>query len=113
MAEQYDRGSPNFHHWLKPSEFGRLYGPSDEDIEQVSRWLRGYVFAVEGAIKGRTFLTFSGNAGQIQAAFHAEIHRYVYCVLRGFALREFLRSERAGGFEATEFGDPLSARLSV
>src|SRR5579871_6359391 len=29
---QYDPASPDFHHWLEPEEFGRLYGPSDADI---------------------------------------------------------------------------------
>jgi hypothetical protein len=29
-------GSPAFHQWLKPQEFGRLYGPADSDVAVVT-----------------------------------------------------------------------------
>src|SRR5579863_1424439 len=32
LAEQQDRSSPNYHRWLTPSQFGQLFGVSDEDI---------------------------------------------------------------------------------
>src|ERR1035437_5817582 len=30
-------GGPAFHQWLKPQEFGRLYGPADSDVAVVDR----------------------------------------------------------------------------
>src|SRR5689334_10366401 len=39
MAEQQDRGSPNFHRWLTPQQFGAQFGPADADIHAVTDWL--------------------------------------------------------------------------
>jgi subtilase family serine protease len=68
--------SANFHHWLKPSEVGTLYGTADEDVQQVSQWLSSHGFSVNGIHPGKTVIEFSGTAGQIHSAFHTEIHRY-------------------------------------
>lgn len=76
MAQQYDRTSANFHHWLQPEEFGTLYGPSDADLSALTAWLQNHGFRVDTIAKGRMFIEFSGNAGQVQQAFHTEIHRY-------------------------------------
>src|ERR1700761_7366440 len=77
MREQYDAHSPNFHKWLTPDQFGSLFGPSAEDINQVTSWLRSHGFTVNRVAAGRTFIDFSGMAGQFAAAFHSEIHRYL------------------------------------
>ncbi len=76
MARQLDPKSPDFHHWLEPQEFGRLYGPSDADIVAVSSWLANHGFSVSKVGNGRTFVEFSGTAGMVQKAFHTEIHSY-------------------------------------
>ncbi|HKR26787.1 MAG TPA: protease pro-enzyme activation domain-containing protein, partial [Acidobacteriaceae bacterium] len=77
LQRQLDPGSPDFHHWLSPEDFGALYGPSDLDIQIVTSWLQSHGFSVEGVSKGRTFLQFSGTAALVQQAFHTEIHRYL------------------------------------
>ncbi len=76
MNEQYDPQSPFFHKWLTPEQFGEFFGPSTEDISQVTGWLEQHGFTVNRVSSGRTFIDFSGTAGQISAAFHTEIHRY-------------------------------------
>ena len=76
MDEQYDPKSANFHHWLEPEEFGRLYGPSDDDMAAVTNWLEVHGFRIYRVSKGRVTIEFSGTAGQVQEAFHTEIHRY-------------------------------------
>lgn len=76
MARQVDPKSPDFHHWLQPSEFGEIYGPSDADISAVTNWLEDHGFSIDNVANGRTFIEFSGNAGLIKKAFHTEIHRY-------------------------------------
>jgi trimeric autotransporter adhesin len=76
MREQYDRRSANFHQWITPEQYGSLFGPAPEDISQVTNWLTQRGFTVNRVAAGRTFIDFSGNAGQITAAFHTEIHRY-------------------------------------
>ena len=77
LAEQQDVQSPNYHRWLSPEEFGAQFGPSDQDVEQITRWLGSHGFTVSEVSKGRTTIEFSGNAAQVREAFHTAIHKYV------------------------------------
>jgi len=77
LAEQYDPKSPNFHHWLQPEEFGKLYGPSDSDVAAVTGWLQNHGFQIYLVNKGKVTIEFSGTAAQVQEAFHTEMHKYL------------------------------------
>jgi hypothetical protein len=69
-------GSPAFHQWLKPEEFGRLYGPADSDVAAVTAWLESHGLTIDQVHAGRLAIEFSGTAGQVSEAFQTEIHRY-------------------------------------
>jgi subtilase family serine protease len=75
IDQQHDSKSPNFHKWLTAQEFGQLYGPSEQDIEKVSTWLRSAGFTVHAVYPSKLTVDFSGTAGQVATAFHTEIHR--------------------------------------
>jgi subtilase family serine protease len=77
LAQQQDRSSSNYHKWLTPVEFGAEFGPSDQDIQTVTSWLASEGFRVHKVSNGRNVIDFSGTAGQVEAAFHTTIHRYV------------------------------------
>jgi len=77
MAEQLDKSSPNFHKWLTPQQFGQQFGASDQDIQTITSWLGSHGFQIIQVTNGRTVINFSGNAGQVQQAFHTAIHSYV------------------------------------
>lgn len=77
LEEQQDKSSPNYHHWVTPSEFGDEFGVSDQDIQTVTAWLQGHGFQVAGVSQGRTVIEFSGTAQNVQEAFHTAIHSYV------------------------------------
>ena len=77
LDEQQDQSSPNFHRWLTPEQFGEQFGASDADIQVITAWLQSHGFQVEAPYPGRTLIEFSGNAAQVERAFHAPIHRYV------------------------------------
>src|SRR5262249_10068422 len=36
LDDQQDKGSPNYHKWLTPDEFGLQFGPSDQDLQLVT-----------------------------------------------------------------------------
>ncbi|WP_161571031.1 choice-of-anchor D domain-containing protein [Granulicella sibirica] len=74
---QYDPASPDFHHWLSAEEFGRLYGPSDSDMTAITGWLVSRGLSIQEVSKGRVSIQFSGTIGQVQEAFHVEMHRYL------------------------------------
>ena len=44
------------------------------DVAKVSAWLTGQGFTVTGTARSRTFITFSGTAGQVARAFGTTIH---------------------------------------
>ncbi|HXM97918.1 MAG TPA: Ig-like domain repeat protein [Candidatus Dormibacteraeota bacterium] len=76
MDEQQRAGSPHFHAWLMPEQFGKEYGPSDADIQTVNNWLTRQGFSIGKVSAGRTVIEFSGNASQVRQAFHTELHRF-------------------------------------
>jgi hypothetical protein len=76
IDNQQDKASPNYHKWLTPEQFGKQFGPSDQDIAQVTSWLQSHAFQVAQVSRGRTVIEFSGTAAQVQEALHASIHKY-------------------------------------
>jgi hypothetical protein len=77
LDEQQIKSSANYHNWLTPEQFGKQFGPADEDIQTVTSWLASHGFEVNHIAKGRTTIEFSGRAGQVKEAFHTEIHKYI------------------------------------
>jgi subtilase family serine protease len=69
-----DQSSANFHHWLLPEEQGQMYGPTQQDIDTVTGWLQSHGFTVGFVYPNRQVIDFSGTAGEINEAFHTEIH---------------------------------------
>ncbi|HET7209431.1 MAG TPA: protease pro-enzyme activation domain-containing protein [Terriglobales bacterium] len=76
LDEQQDKSSPNYHKWLTPDEFGKRFGPADQDIQVVTNWLQSHGFQVAKVAHGRNFIEFSGTAAQVQEAFATSIHKY-------------------------------------
>jgi len=76
LDAQQDRSSSDYHRWLTPEEFGQRFGASQQDLETVAAWLKAQGFQVGAIANGRTFIEFSGTAGQVRQAFSTQIHRY-------------------------------------
>lgn len=77
LDNQQDKASPSYHKWLTPDEFGRQFGPSDQDIQQITLWLQSHGFQVGQVSKGRAVIEFSGTASQVRKAFHTSMHKYL------------------------------------
>ncbi|MGA2808084.1 MAG: choice-of-anchor D domain-containing protein [Terracidiphilus sp.] len=73
-VQQYDPASPEYHHWLTPTEFGASYGVAESDLETVSNWLQNQGFTIDEIPPSHTSIRFSGDVGQVEAAFHTEMH---------------------------------------
>jgi len=76
LEQQQDKTSPNYHKWLAPQQFGRQFGPADQDIQAITSWLQSHGFQVASVSNGRTVIEFSGTAGQVRETFHTEIHKF-------------------------------------
>ncbi len=77
LQDVHTPGSPSYHKWLTPDQFGKDYGPDDSDVAAVTAWLQSHGFSVSAIAKGKAAIEFSGNAGQVRDAFHTEIHSYM------------------------------------
>jgi subtilase family serine protease len=65
--------SPEYHHWLKPQEFGSRFGVASYDTETVTNWLESHGMTVH-RVYGNGLIDFSASAGQVREAFHTELH---------------------------------------
>jgi pseudomonalisin len=76
LEDQHNPESPYYHQWLTPEEFANNFGVSETDAAQVKKWLQSHGMEVEEITTGRRSIVFSGNAAQVQSAFHTSIHTY-------------------------------------
>jgi subtilase family serine protease len=76
VEAQHDAGSPLFHRWLTPAEYGARFGASGEDVARIAGWLVGHGFQVEEIAASNRLIVFSGTGRQVADTFHTEIHRY-------------------------------------
>jgi hypothetical protein len=74
IESEYDSGSPNFHQWLTPDQIGQRFGPAQTDLDTLSSWLTGHGFQISEIGKDHMTIRFSGTAGQVENAFHTQIH---------------------------------------
>jgi uncharacterized protein (TIGR03437 family) len=77
LADQQTPGSPNYHHWLTPEEYGQRFGVSDDDLAKIGQWLQEQGLQVISVARGRNWIAVSGTAAQVEAAFRTEIHSYL------------------------------------
>ena len=73
---QQDPGSPQYHQWLTPAEFGARFGLADADIAKTQAWLESQGFIVQSVSPSRNSITFSGTASTVASAFNTPLHRY-------------------------------------
>lgn len=76
LAQQQERGSPNYHKWLSPWQFADQFGLSQGDLSKVTGWLKSQGFQILSVGGGRNSVVFSGTAAQAESAFKTEIHNY-------------------------------------
>ena len=68
--------SASYHKWLNADQLGKAFGPSQQDIEAVVKWLESHGLQVNLVHKSGMTIDVSGTAGQVSDAFHTEMHRY-------------------------------------
>jgi subtilase family serine protease len=78
LDSQQTLGSPNYHKWLDPDEFGRNFGPSPGDVQTVREWLENEGFKVDSVARSGSWMEFSGMSSQVENAFGTQMHRYMF-----------------------------------
>jgi hypothetical protein len=74
LDQQQDKTSPNFHKWLTPESYGQTFGVASADTAKIAAWLQDQGFTVDSLAKGQRIITFSGNVGQVETAFHTQMN---------------------------------------
>ena len=77
LVDQQTPGSPNYHHWLTPEEYGQRFGVSNADLGKITQWLQQQGLQVTSVARGRNWIAAGGTAAQIETAFQTEIHSYL------------------------------------
>lgn len=77
LRAQQDPGSRYYHHWLTPEQFGKRFGVSQNDVNQVRQWLQGNGLEVEDEPIAHRTLVFSGTVAQVESTFHTSIQKYL------------------------------------
>jgi len=78
LDDLQDPFSPSFHRWLTPEQFADQFGLSRNDMNRVVAWLERQGFTVTWKARSRTWVSFSGTASQVEAAFQTEIHNFSF-----------------------------------
>ena len=76
LAQQQDPTSDQYHKWLTPEQYADRFGVNSSDLDRITAWLREEGFKIVLVARGRTWIMFSGAAGLVDQAFHANLHRY-------------------------------------
>ena len=76
LQDQQNPASASYRKWLTPEQYADRFGVSKSDAAQIVEWLKAQGFNVNPVSRSRTFITFSGTAGRVGAAFGTAIHRY-------------------------------------
>ncbi len=74
LVAQQTPGSPLYHQWLTPKQFGQQFGLSANDLAKVQSWLTSQGLTVTYLAPSDALLKVSGTVAQIQQAFGTSIH---------------------------------------
>src|SRR5579863_5533529 len=61
LVDLQSPGSPNYHKWLTPAQYGAQFGVSDSDLATVQNWPQAHGFKIEKVPQGRNLIQFSGT----------------------------------------------------
>jgi hypothetical protein len=76
LDDLQDPASPLYHAWLTPEEYGRRFGLAEDDLKKIAGWIASQGFRIDFEAKSRTYISFTGTAGQVRTTFGTELHRY-------------------------------------
>ncbi len=76
MQQIYDPSSIRFHHYLTPSQFRQLFGPTGQDYQTLINFANASGLTVERTLESRMLLGVNGTVAAIEQAFHIHLLTY-------------------------------------
>lgn len=74
IIDQQDPGSPRYHQWLTPEQYGAQFGLSASDLAKVSTWLTSQGLKITAVAPSSDSITVTGTVAQVQSALGASLH---------------------------------------
>ena len=74
LVAQQTPGSPQYHRWLTPRQFGQQFGLSATDLAKVQSWLSAQGLTASYVAPSNSLITVGGTVAQVQQAFGTSIH---------------------------------------
>ncbi|MGA9039830.1 MAG: S53 family peptidase [Terriglobales bacterium] len=76
VHQMYQKGSPNYHHFLTLAEYKAKFAPTDHDAALVRDFLTAHNLSVASTEKNNHYVTARGRVGDVQNALNVEIDRF-------------------------------------
>src|ERR1700738_351349 len=76
LSDVYNPKSPNYRHFLTPTEFTARFGPTVEQYDAVLRFASEYGLTVVGGSRDSMNVELKGSVGAIESAFHVNMKTY-------------------------------------
>ena len=77
LAEElYDPSSSRYHAWLKPADIVSRFAPTAEQVAVVGKFLAAHNLPVVSVGPDNFFVRARGTLGNVEKAFHVEIHNF-------------------------------------
>lgn len=76
LQQLYDPGSLNYHHYLTPEQFAEMFGPSEDDYQNVINFAQTNGLTVTGTYSNHMLVDVSGTVQDIERAFNVKLRLY-------------------------------------
>ncbi len=76
VKQMYQKGSPNYHHWLTLEQYKASFAPTAEDVATMRDFLTSHNLRVSSVDKNNHFISAQGRISDTQSAFHVQINRF-------------------------------------
>jgi len=78
VAQEYDRTSPLYHHWLDRRNLGKMFGATDAEVAAVRDFLGRNGLSVVAGDPGHFYLRARGTLKSVAKAFHVDLANFAF-----------------------------------
>ena len=76
LKELYNPSSPSYRKYLTVEEFTEMFGPTQQDYDDVVHWAESNGFTIAAKSRNRMNVDVTGSVATIESAFHVKMGLY-------------------------------------
>jgi kumamolisin len=76
LSDIYDPNSPQYHQYLTPDQFNRLFAPTSDQVQQVVSYLQSQGMTITSVAPNNLLIDATATVSQAQQAFRMQINTY-------------------------------------